>query len=106
MRSGEMDELLKVLQPVVTTNSFGEEHTSWEIINTIHAQRASLSGRRNMEVGETFPDYTMQFNIRWAHKVEENWRVQHVGGYLYSITHIEPNKSRGMKTLFCERVNE
>lgn len=106
MRSGEMDERLTVLKPVTETNAFGEPHTTWVEQKTIHAQRASFSGRRSLEVGESFADYTVQFNIRWAHHVEENWRVKHVGGYLYSVTHIDPNRDRGMRTLHCERVNE
>ena len=57
-------------------------------------------------MSEHFPDYRAEFNIRDAHRVKENWRVQQLGGYLYSVTNIIPNLDKGMKTLVCERVNE
>ena len=38
--------------------------------------------------------------------MEENWRVQQVGGYLYTVVAIIPNLDRGYLTLQCDRVNE
>ena len=75
-------------------------------MRTVWAERAKQTGRRNEEVGEHFPDYRAEFNIRDAHPVGDNWRVQQLGGYLYTVTNIIPNIDRGMKTLVCERVNE
>lgn len=106
MRAGEMKYKLQLLKPSVVTNDFGEEKPSYEYIRTIWAERVKQSGVRSEEVGEHFPDYSVEFNIRDAHPVEENWRVQQLGGYLYTVTNIIPNLDRGMKTLKCERVNE
>ena len=55
---------------------------------------------------KNFTDYRVSYNIRSAHPVKENWRVQELGGYLYTVVAIEPNKDKGFKTLICERVNE
>lgn len=104
---------IKLLKPVATanaygeeTNAYGEETNAYELQRTVRAQRVKQSGNRSEEVGEHFPDYRAEYNIRDAHQVEENWRVQQLGGYLYTVVAIIPNLDRGMKTLVCERVNE
>lgn len=101
-----MKHRIRLLQPVRSTNTFGEEKTAYAETVTVHAERVKASGRRNEEAGEHFPDYSVEFNIRDAHAVEENWRVQQLGGYLYTVTAIIPNVDKGYKTLVCARVNE
>lgn len=97
---------ITLLQPTAVTNAYGEESTTYEATRTVWAQRVKQSGSRHDEVGEHFPDYRAEFNIRDAHTVKENWRVQQLGGCLYTVTAIIPNLDRGMNTLICERVNE
>lgn len=106
MRAGEMKYRLLLLEPVAVTNDYGEEATTYQTVRTVWAQRTKQSGSRSDEVGEHFPDYHAEFNIRDAHPIQENWRVQQLGGYLYTVTTIIPNIDRGMNTLVCERVNE
>lgn len=102
---GRMRHRLRLLKPVTITDSFGSERTEWEETNTVHAERVSVRGSRSNEVGELFPDYSVSYNIRIQHEIEENWRVEEVKGYLYSVTNIIYNQSKGYKTLICERVN-
>lgn len=97
---------LRILRLVKQTDDYGAESTTWEETRTVWAERAALSGSMSVEVGERFPDYQARFNIRDVHEVEENWRVEQLGGHLYTVTNIEPNRARGMLTLCCERVNE
>lgn len=106
MRAGEMKYRLQLLQPVASTNEYGEEEQTYKPIRTVWAQRVKQSGNRSEEVGEHFPDYHAEFNVRDAHPVKEHWRVQQLGGYLYTVTNVIPNIDRGMNTLVCERVNE
>lgn len=106
MRAGEMKYRLKLLRPVAVTNDYGEEATSYEASRTVWAQRVRQSGSRSDEVGEHFADYRAEFNVRDAHPVKENWRVEQLGGCLYTVVAIVPNIDRGMNTLVCERVNE
>lgn len=106
MIAGRMKYKLTLLQPVQTTNDFGEESTTYQETATVHAERVKHSGNRSEEVGEHFPNYRAEFNIRSAHEVSENWRVQQLGGNLYTVTNIIPNIDRGYKTLICDRVNE
>ena len=106
MIAGRMKYKLTLLEPVKATNDYGEETTTYTEIRTVHAERVKQSGNRSEEVGEHFPDYRVEFNIRDAHPVQENWRVQQLGGYLYTVTNIVPNLDKGFKTLICDRVNE
>jgi len=97
---------LQLMQPTVTVNDYGEEAVVYTVTKTVHAERVRISGRRSEEVREHFPDYSVRYNIRNQNEVDENWRVQEVGGHLYTVTNIEPYKNRGMLQLICERVNE
>jgi len=106
MRAGAMRYMLQILQPTTVENDFGEQTVVWSLTNTVHAERVKATGRRAEEVSEHFPDYSVQFNIRDAHTISENWRVQQLGGHLYTVVAIIPNINRGMLTLNCERVNE
>lgn len=106
MLAGRMRNKLEIYKPQVVTNDYGEDFETWELLVTVWAERVKQSGARSEEVGEHFPDYSAEFNIRSAHTVEENWRVKQCGGYLYTVTNIIPNIERGYKTLICVRVNE
>lgn len=105
MIAGRLRYKLKVFEPVCDADAFGAEVQGFRERSTIHAERVKISGRRSLEVGEFFPDYHVEFNIRYSQPVKENWRVEQIGGYLYTVTNVIPNIERGMKTLICERVN-
>lgn len=106
MRAGALKYKLQILEPSYTEDRMGAKKTEYVERRTVWAERITASGHRSEEVGEHFPDYSVQFNVRDAHPVAENWRVRQLGGYLYTVTAIIPNLDRGYKTLICERVNE
>lgn len=105
MKAGKMRYRLRLLRPVVTVDMFRSEHTEYEETRTVWAERVKAVGSYGEEVWERFPSYTVEFNIRDAHEVSENWRVEQLGGYLYTVENIIPKRERGMLTLRCERVN-
>ncbi len=106
MRAGSLKYKLRLLEPKRTTDRMGAETVAYTETRTVCAERVRTTGSRSEEVGEHFPDYTAEFNIRDAHSIAENWRVQQLGGYLYTVVAIIPNLDRGYKTLLCDRVNE
>lgn len=106
MIAGRLKYRLTLLKPVRTFDAMGAEATTYEATRTVYAERVKASGNRSEEVGEHFADYSVEFNIRSAHPIEENWRVEQIGGYLYIVVAIIPNLDRGYNTLRCERVNE
>lgn len=106
MRAGALKYQLQLLRPTRVTDRMGAERTEYEPTKVVRAERVRLDGSRSDEVGEHFAAYSTSFNVRDAHEVEDNWRVQQLGGYLYTVVSVVPNLDRGYKTLKCERVNE
>ena len=106
MRAGGLRYKLRLLRPTATTNDYGAEKTTYEPTAVVWAERVKFDGSQSNEVGEHFSDYRARFNIRAAHEVGELWRVEQLGGNLYTVTNIIPNTERGYKTLVCERINE
>lgn len=106
MIAGRMRHKLVLLEPQRVVDRMGAEDTVYNETRTVHAERVKFSGRRSEEVGEHFPEYRAEFNIRDVHPIDENWRVRQVGGHLYTVTAIVPNVERGYNTLVCDRVNE
>ena len=106
MIAGRLKYKLELYKPTATSNAYGEETVTWVKTATVHAERVKITGRRSEEVQEHFPEYATEFNIRDAHEVGNNWRVQQLGGYLYTVTNIIPNIDKGYLTLVCQRVND
>lgn len=105
MIAGRLTYRLRLVEPVVTVDSFKAERTTWQPRGVIRAERVSARGYRHEEAAEHFSDSRAEFNIRSVHAVRENWRVEEVGGYTYTVTAVIDNRRRGMKTLVCERLN-
>ena len=106
MIAGRMKYTLRMFRPDAVRNQFGEMSITYTDVGTARAERIKLSSRRSEEVAEHFPDYHVSYNVRNAHPVRENWRVEQLGGYLYTVVAVEPNLDKGFNTLICERVNE
>jgi head-tail adaptor len=106
MRAGALKYRVVLLEPQRTTDRMGSEKVTYVETRTVHAERVKATGNRSEEVGEHFPAYSTEFNIRDVHTVAENWRIRQLGGYLYTVVAIIPNLDRGYKTLVCDRVNE
>ncbi len=104
--SGLRNERVVLLRPTRATDKFGAESIVYEATLTVHAERVKMSGTLRGEVGERFPSYAVEYNVRYPIEVEEHWRLLAVGGYLYEVASVVPNRDRQMKTLVCERVNE
>ena len=106
MIAGRMKHKLTLLEPIHEVDRFGADSMVYVERGTVWAERIKQTGFRHEEVGEHFPDYRAEFNIRDVHRIDENWRVRQLGGHLYTVTNIIPNIDRGFNTLICERVNE
>lgn len=101
-----MQDELVLMEPIHLKDKFGAEKTVWNECCYAHAERVTYRGHRSEEVAEHFPDVRTEWNIRSYHCIDENWRVRHVGGYLYTVVAITPNRRRGYNKIICERVNE
>ena len=106
MRAGAMKYKLNVYRPVKTVGRFGEISQTWELYSTIRAERVDMTGRRTVIDSEVFSDYTVKFNVRALATVKENWRVEQLGGYTYTVVSVIPTLHKGMLTLVCDRLSE
>lgn len=106
MIAGRMRYKLEMFRPERVTDNFGAEKDTFVSVGICHAERVKITGTARDEVGEHFADYRAVFRVRDAHAIKEQWRVQELGGLLYVVASIEPNRERGMLTLNCERLNQ
>lgn len=106
MIAGKMREKIELLRPVTVRDRFGSNSTTYEATVTARAERRKLTGQMREELGEHFPAYSAEFNIRIYHEVDEHWRIRVTGGHLFEVTNVIPNRDRGFQTLICSRVNE
>jgi head-tail adaptor len=97
MIAGRLKYKLTLFEPVQATNNFGEEDTTYQERRTVRAERVKQSGDRSEEVGEHFPDYRVEFNIREAHPVDENWRVQQLGANSIPLRTSYPTTKRAIR---------
>ncbi len=105
MIAGRLRYRLRLLKPVTTTGKFGDSKVSFELQRTVWAERVKVSPTLVQDLGELFSDYTVEWNVRDAHPVDEKWRVEQVGGHLYDVINVIPIRDKGMLTLRCKRVN-
>lgn len=108
MRAGGLrGELYNLSRAVVSTDKFGSKTTVWEMVAQIHAERVKMSGNMSLQNGERFSDYSADFYCRFAIQVKEHDRLQStLGGNLYEVCNVIPNREKQLKTLQCARINE
>lgn len=105
--AGKMRYRLRLLRPdSPKDNNFGGKVPVYVETKVVRAERKQISPRLVEELGELFSDYTVEYNIRDAHKVDVKWRVEELGGHTYMVENIIPNHDRGMLTLRCSRINK
>ena len=108
MRTGVMRDRLRVVSITAVTDSTGAESRSERTeYEHIPAERVRLTGQMSYQADERFPDYHAEWNIRMQIRLQEHWQVTDLStGYRYEVTNITPNRTRGYKTIVCERINE
>ncbi len=92
---------LEVLEDPVT----GETKRVWRDQPEIRAERVKFISKAVTRGGESFFDADAVFRIRWTHRIEDGWRVQERGGFLYDVT-VEPDRENDMRLLKCTKVND
>ena len=106
MIAGRLTYRLRLLRPVRTQSATGAPKSSFVDAGVAYAERVKMNGGSSEREKDTFSDYRVEWNIRDAHEVKETWRVEELGGYLYEVVNVIPNKERGMLTLVTNRVND
>lgn len=101
---------LRLLEPRPVADSrskFGSPQRDFTDTGVVAwAERVKLTGRSDMTASDLFAAYDAEYNVRDAHPVDSGWRVEELGGHLYNVVNVIPNRERGYKTLKCKRVNQ
>ena len=105
MIAGRLTEYVTLLRPVVTKDDYGSKVTSYVTCRRVHAEVQWKQGGTGLEVSELFPDVRLNVIVYYAHPVEEKWRIEY-DGTPYNVTAVERSRTRGLKRLICEKVNE
>jgi len=108
MIAGRLNDIIALQEPTVVKDKYGAENVSYTEGDPIHAEVQWKSGTTNESAGEFFFTERIDILIRDQHRVGVKWRVRQLNGNgnLFHIRAIEPNATKHMNRLICERVNE
>lgn len=88
------------------SGGYGAIDAVFESVKVIAADRVKNDGRKLIVLGEQYPAYTADYNIRDGHEVKEGWRVKDMdSGVVYEITACIRDRLKRMITLKCVGVN-
>lgn len=107
MRARDFDTRLEVQRLTSQGGGFGGAIDAvYEKAGVIAADRVKNDGKKLIVVGEQYPYYTADFNIRDGNEVQEGWRVRDIdSGVLYEVASRIHDRRKRMYTLKCIGVN-
>ena len=76
MKAGTLNETIIIEEPIVSRNDYGDETIIWKELTRTRAEVKFNSGNRAIENQEIVNNYTILFNIRFYHLVNENMRIK------------------------------
>ncbi|MCR5841955.1 MAG: head-tail adaptor protein [Bacteroidales bacterium] len=104
MIAGKLTERVTLQYPYTVKDEFGSESTHFHPGVTVHAQVTWKTGAISRDAAEFFPTDRIEVVIYDAHQCEAKWRVIYEGE-TYQVVAVERVRLRGLKRLFCEKVN-
>lgn len=106
MRARDFDSRLDVYRMVQKKGEYGAIVAEYEPVKTIAADRVKHDGRKMIVVGEQFPYYTADYNIRDGNEIKEGWRVKDLDtGIEYEVAACIRDRIKRMITIKCIGVN-
>lgn len=110
MIAGKMRDRVGFLEPVVTTDAYGDEVTTWTDRGRFWAERVKYTGTRSDEVGEHFPAYRAEWLVRIGVPVAANWRLYEFSAdpqnnEVWNVLAVVRDAAHGLLRLSCERLN-
>lgn len=110
MMSGNLREVIEFLQPVETTNEYGEVETTYQSVLTVRASVESLVGSKVDTNNEIVQTYNVVFSTYYRYRsyVDEKYLIAW-NGKNYRVTSLGGNSSdvrRNELRIVTEEVNE
>ena len=105
MRAGSLNENIEILRSVKERDQYGIDKESWQTYAKTKAAVRYMSGSKTVDVQEVFFAETVEFTVRYYHKIKPTDRIKYYN-QLYRIVSINPDKRANSQTLVTELVNE
>lgn len=108
MRAGSLTERVVLLEPVkAAADAGGYSSVQWREHPVSYAEYRPGNSYQQLSADELFGAHKAVFIMRAKLVPHTGWRLQHIGGELYKII-AEPvvQRSLGMQTITCERINQ
>ena len=104
MRAGSLRNIITIQKQIKVDTGFSDKPEWVDHLKT-RAEVNWKRGSRGLDGKEFVAMYSLEFNIRYHHDVDEGMRLI-FEGKSYLIEAVMPNQKRRFKTLICKRVNE
>lgn len=101
--AGELDQLITLESPVVTTDAWGGEVETWLIEAQAYARVTEARGREFLK-GDYKAEEKAVFKIRWR-EVDSTWRVNW-GGRTWRIESVTGMLREGARWIHCTAQGE
>lgn len=103
MRAGLLNKVVTILEPVTINSEYGGAETKYESTKNTKARVVFNNGERLVDNSEIYHSYTISFEIRNYHKVNEDMRIKYKDKQYRILSVEEQVQSLILK---CELVNE
>lgn len=104
MESHRLDIRIGIAEPEYSTDNLGNSYRSgYTDRGSIWAERVKRRFKDEQIASETLDGSAAEYNIRWEQRVRTGWRVTDPEGVEYTVTEVEDNRRKGLRTLRCER---
>ena len=105
MRAGLLTEVITLLKCSMVKDIYGSESKTWEVLKTIKASKQKFTGNRITSDYEVINTSTLIFDVRIYHDINEQMRIRY-NNDIYVILSIDCDKTKQLKTIKCEKINE
>lgn len=105
IRAGLLREIIIIKKPVIITNEYGEEVTTYKFKYRTRARLIHTTGGRGIQNSEIFYDYIKLLEVRRYVEIDEFDRIEW-NDREYRVLDIEPNGGQQMKTIKIQLVND
>lgn len=105
LRSGSLNEKLKILKEVRAESEFGGTETTYEFKCYVRAYHNAKSGNRAIINDEITYQNTIEFEVRFYQPIDNEDVIEWYGN-LYRIISILPDRKNQKKVITCEKMVE
>jgi len=105
MKAGLLNKTIKIYQPVISQNEYGEREQVYEYFYQTRARVSPVTGQRTVEAYEVQWPYMRQMIVRRYVPVTEKCRIEYKG-VMYRILSIQENDEYNNLELMVEVINK